>query len=582
MLNNILVYSFHTKDDYYTGKAEELKSALDRLGLPYRIDPVDIPEGKEWPDICRQKIGMIKDVCDANPDKKIFWIDVDCYLTNLPDYVKDFSADIIGYQRGFSTPDLIGYAGRSRFWEPCFWGINTSETARKFISDALEAEKTFEERATDDYFFEESWRKNFDSMSFQVIPSKTAARSEAVITEDTFFVFGASGNVAKFKGKVSQHQSLLPASAVPFKTRLKERVRTIAGVIVPDRLKPLVKRIIGAFLGRSLVENVGAISDKAFRIQVLSTAKNGDCDRLDELQSTIDNKGASRKKTDLLKLGRAMCDYREAPDGIVDPSPIKLGWWIDPAPGNFGDWLSPYIFKKIAGRGVEFVNPVRGTDEPHYLSVGSIGKFAKPSSTLMGVGVSRNDAFIDPESRVLSLRGPRTGFIVQSSGGTDPGVYGDPAILLPKLFLPGPVDKSGKVGLIRHFTHLPMELKLPSYVEEISIFASSPSDIEEFIRKLHEFDYVISSAMHGFIVCQAYGIPCALVTFEGGESSVHGDGLKYTDYFEGVGQPASSPVVLPRDLRDISLQNYVIDRPISSAQVESLYEVFNTELKVNA
>lgn len=579
MSDNILIYSFHTKDSYYTGKAEALASALEGLGLPYQIDAIDIPEGKEWPDICRQKIGMIKEVCDANPDKKIFWIDVDCYLLDLPRYVKEFSADIIGYQRGFSTPDLIGYAGRSRFWEPCFWGINTSKEARRFISDALEAEQAFQARATDDYFFEESWRKNCKAMSFQVIPSKTAARSDAVITGDSFFVFGASGNVAKFKGKVSQHESLLPASAVPFKVRLKGYARSVGSTIIPERLKPFVRRALVAVLRRSFLSSVPVVNDKAFRIQVLSAGKNGDRARLDAFQKSIDEQGASAAKSNLLKLGQAMCAYRESSDGTVAADPIKLGWWIDPAPGNFGDWLSPYIFTKISGRGVEFVNPVRGIQDQHYLSVGSIGKFAKPSSTLMGVGVSRNDALIDPGARVISLRGPRTGFIVRSSGGVDPGVYGDPALLLPKLFVPEPVAKTGKVGLIRHFTHLPLELNLPSNVEEVSIFASAPSEIEGFIRKLHEFDYVISSAMHGFIVCQAYGIPCALVTFEGGEGSVHGDGLKYADYFEGVGQPASAPVVLPRDLTSVQLGDYLIDRPISSAQVESLYDIFAAELK---
>jgi len=579
MTDDVLIYSFHTKDAYYTGKADELKAALGRLGLPYRIDAIDIPEGKEWPDICRQKIGMIKNVCDENPDKKIFWIDVDCYLFDLPDYVKNFSADIIGYQRGFSTPDLIGYAGRTRFWEPCFWGINTSKSARGFINDALEAEKAYQERATDDYFFEESWRKNGSSMSFQIIPSMTAARTEAVITDDSFFVFGASGNVAKFKGKVSQHTSLLPASAMPITTRVKQYGRAAGAALVPERLKPFIKRALSALLRRTLRENVSALTDRSFRIQVLSAAKNGDRKRLDGFEKSIAKQGASSSKRKLLQLGYAMCAYRESAEKALNDNPVKLGWWIDPAPGNFGDWLSPYIFQKISGRGVEFVSPVKGADDRYYLSIGSIGKFARPASTLMGVGVSRKDAIIDPDARVVSLRGPRTGAIVTASGGVDPGVYGDPAILLPKLFKPEGIIKTGRVGLVRHFTHLPLDLTLPEHVEEVSIFASSPDDIEGFITKLHEFDYVISSAMHGFIACQAYGIPCALVTFEGGENNVHGDGLKYADYFEGVGMHPVAPVLLPRDLRAVSIKEHIIDTTVPNEHVERLYDIFVAELK---
>lgn len=578
MIEDILVYSFHTNDDYYTDKANQLKAKLDSLGLPYRIDGIDIPEGKEWPDICREKIGMIKRVCDENPDKKIFWIDVDCYLIEFPKYVSQFSADIVGYQRGFSTPDTIGYAGRSRFWEPCFWGISTSSAARKFIEDAYLAEQSFSERATDDYFFEESWRKNGAFMSFQIIPSITAARTEEDIVAETFFVFGASGNVAKFKGKVSQHESLLPASAVPVRARLKRRLREVGATVVPDRFKPFVKRIVGALRRRSLGANAAVMADKALRMQVINAAKKGDSLRLNALQKVAEKGPGSDKRLHLMHLGRSMCTYRHSSTHAVEPNPLKLGWWIDPAPGNFGDWLAPYIFKGLTGRGVEYVNPVFGSDQSYYLAVGSIGKFATPTATLMGVGVSRKDAIVDPAARILSLRGPKTGAVVEASGGVDPGVYGDPAILLPRIFKPVSSSKSGKVGLIRHFTHLALDLKLPSYMEEVSVFASSPKDIETLITKLHEFDYVISSAMHGFIVCQSYGIPCGLVSFEGGEKLVHGDGVKYADYFEGVGLSPIAPHVVPADLRGIDLQNLVTDEAISSQKVDDLFHLFDTEL----
>ncbi|WP_029653238.1 polysaccharide pyruvyl transferase family protein [Marinobacter daepoensis] len=578
MNKDILIYSFHTNDDYYTGKANQLKARLDALGLPYRIDGIDIPEGKEWPDICREKIGMIKKVCDENPDKKVFWIDVDCYLIDLPDYVAEFSADIIGFQRGFSTPDMIGYAGRSRFWEPCFWGINTSRAAREFIDDAHAAEQAFSDRATDDYFFEESWRKNGSGMSFQIIPSITAARTEEAVVAETFFVFGASGNVAKFKGKVSQHSSLLPESAVPINARVKRRLKEVGAVVVPERFKPFVKRALGALKARSMSQNVTVLTEKSLRIQVIKAAKEGNASRLDSLGRFADKGSGSGQREKTIYLGKSMCAYRYSAQNEVDADPLKLGWWIDPAPGNFGDWLAPYIFRELTGRGVEYVNPRRGSSEYHYLAVGSIGKFATPTSILMGVGVSRKDAVVNPEARILSLRGPRTGAVVKASGGEDPEIYGDPAILLPRIFTPGATTKSGKVGLIRHFTHLGIDLKLPSYMEEISIFASSPKDVEAFIAKLHEFDYVISSAMHGFIVCQAYGIPCALVSFKGGESFVHGDGMKYKDYFEGVGLAPRSPDVIPTDLCSLELQNLVSKDAISSERVDILLDMYRTEL----
>ena len=120
---NSIIFSFYTKDKYYTQKAKELAESLDQLGLDYYLKAVEIPEGKEWPDICREKIGYIKEFYDANPTKKVFWIDVDCQLSYLPDLVKDFSADIIGFQRGFQVPLKIGYHYKKRFFEPCFVGF---------------------------------------------------------------------------------------------------------------------------------------------------------------------------------------------------------------------------------------------------------------------------------------------------------------------------------------------------------------------------------------------------------------------------------------------------------------------------
>jgi hypothetical protein len=206
-LSNIVVCSFHTSDEYYRGHAASLRKNLERLGVAYELEEIEKAPGEEWPDICRKKIGFLARVCDENPDKKVFWIDVDCALLELPTYVAGFTADIIGFQRGFGSPMRIGYAHRTRFWEPCFFGINTTPSARKFIHDAHLLEQSAQIRATDDYFFEESWRSNASRLSFQVIPS-IAVISKAPATPQgvsTFFSFGASGNVQAYKHKVKQH-----------------------------------------------------------------------------------------------------------------------------------------------------------------------------------------------------------------------------------------------------------------------------------------------------------------------------------------------------------------------------------------
>ena len=148
--DDIIFCSFYTDDAYYTMHGERLKSALTALGIQHEVGVIKKASDEKWIEICRKKIPFIYDICQRHPGKKVFWIDVDCNLSRLPEFVSGMGADIIGFQRGFSTPLRLGYHLRSRFWEPCFWGINSSTAARAFIQTAYEAERDLTVFATDD------------------------------------------------------------------------------------------------------------------------------------------------------------------------------------------------------------------------------------------------------------------------------------------------------------------------------------------------------------------------------------------------------------------------------------------------
>jgi hypothetical protein len=143
-IHNAIVCSFFTGDDYYRNHAARLQSNLEELGIAFELRQISKRDGEDWAAICRKKVGFIAEVCAANPDKKVFWIDVDCELFGIPDFILNSTADIVGFQRGFSTPAKIGYENRGRFWEPCFWGINTTSQARTMVKAAAD----FEARAT--------------------------------------------------------------------------------------------------------------------------------------------------------------------------------------------------------------------------------------------------------------------------------------------------------------------------------------------------------------------------------------------------------------------------------------------------
>lgn len=586
-MKDVIFYSFYTTDDYYAQKARELSQSMDRLGVEYFFEPIEIPEGKEWPDICRQKIKMLHDFYQTQNGKKVFWIDIDCDLNYLPEFLTNFSSDIIGFQRGFGTPLKIGYHYKARFWEPCLLGFNNTLNARKFLDDALSIEQSFNGRATDDYFFEEAWRKNARLMSFQVIPSlyiDIQGREIKDSNVEPFFRFGASGNVKEYVGQVIQHKvpwikrstqtCLTPKELLSkVKSKGKNKLKELYRAITPDQLQRWVLKFFN---------KIEDYPNAKFKMETLKYAKKGDWVSVRKIvEAGYGFRLLTPKQKDILELAYSFLHYANF-DKTKKYPPIYLAWWSNPEPGNMGDWLSPYIINKVSNRSVLFVNPqTKNIKESHYFSTGSIGKFTKPNSVVLGTGISARDAELNAKARYLFVRGPITRDRVLECGGECPEIYGDPAIILPLLYQPSEEVKAQKKNeylLVRHFTHKDIKVNLPANFDEESILVSSPKKIENFIDTLHQYRAVITSAMHCYILCQAYGIPVVLVTFEDLKNAVHGDGMKYQDYMLGAGVPVKEVEVISSDLHNLSVENIISNDKISREKMESLYQLLHVEL----
>uniref|UniRef100_UPI0018EF32C4 polysaccharide pyruvyl transferase family protein n=1 Tax=Paracoccus binzhouensis TaxID=2796149 RepID=UPI0018EF32C4 len=243
---------------------------------------------------------------------------------------------------------------------------------------------------------------------------------------------------------------------------------------------------------------------------------------------------------------RALLDHAEAGTGEALP----LLWWDKPYPGNYGDWLSPLILQQVTGRPVRFQRHDQIRPGPHLMAVGSIGRFARKSSILVGTGFSRADTEIAPDATYVSLRGPYSARLVAEAGGPRIERFGDPAAILPRLIpLTLPKRTNGRLALVRHFAHRRISLRLPEHMDEHSVLVSRRTEIEALIGTLLRYDAVLTSAMHVYITCQAYGIPVGLITFEGFEDAVSGDQMKYRDYAAGVGLPERLPQAIGPDLR---------------------------------
>jgi hypothetical protein len=565
---NVVVCSFYTADDYYRAHGERLAKNLEELGVKYVLREIEKKEGEDWADICRKKVPFLAEVCAENPDKKVFWMDVDCMILELPDYIFNTSADIVGFQRGYSSPLTIGYERRSRFWEPSFWGVNTSELARKMIAEAAELEKVSTVKATDDYFMEEAWKANCDNMTFQIIPSNAVVGmgTTSDSSRNAFFKFGASGNVADFKGKVEQHtanNSGLRKKALNFAKNLERKLPPKAS----NRIRLLADTLGITGKLTAVTSNPEFQKRKKMSDDLQLAAQAGQVEKFSQMKTMFEEKYLlTQAEINSITASKSFLYYASKPSSAA----INLAWWAKPFPGNFGDWLSPLIVSHYTDKKVIFQSPVRLAMKEHMIGLGSIGRFIKPNSVVVGTGISTDELTLAKGAKYVSVRGPVTARVVKESGGPAVESFGDPGVLISRIF---PVERSktnGRVALVRHFTHKPIPLTIDSNMDELDIFMSHPDEIKILVEALNAYDRVVTSAMHIFITCQSYGIPCALITFEGFEDSVHGNGIKYGDYAQGVGLDSINPQPVSLDFKRVDFENLTTDHKISQEKLDEV------------
>ena len=576
---DVVICSFYTPDAYYGGHAKELREQLDSLGIAHELLEIQKRPGEDWADVTRRKIGFIREICHKHPTKMVFWIDVDCRITHLPDFISNTTADLIGFQRSFGSPLQIGYHNRTRFWEPSFWGVNATEQGRKLVEDAYDLEQRAVIKATDDYFLEEAWRANARKLTFQLIPSTCIVKDRKLAepgSRDAFFVFGSSGNVAEFKDKVVQHGAGKKSGT---RKNLLKQAKKLEKAL-PDSIKKPLRRIADSagITGVLTAGKAKSIDPERSRMvgEMLGGGIKGDGELFTKAKAEFENKYiASFGEASIIEAAEAFLSYsaKESEDKV------RLAWWSKPFPGNFGDWLSPLLISSQTSANIRFQAPQTIATKKHIVSLGSIGRFIKNNSVVIGTGISQEEIKLSPKAKYISVRGPITAKVLKASGGPEVTAFGDPGIAISKVIKVKRGKTNGRIAFVRHFSHAPFPVQLPKNFDELSVLMSRPEDITKFVKKLNQYDAVVTSAMHVMITCQSYGIPCALVTFEGHEENVHGTGIKYEDYALGAGVEVMNPSVVPLDLRKFKYQKLIRDIKVSEAKKQEVLEHIRLGLK---
>lgn len=221
-----------------------------------------------------------------------------------------------------------------------------------------------------------------------------------------------------------------------------------------------------------------------------------------------------------------------------DMPTVPLYWFT--AIENWGDLVGPYLVKKITG--AEPI-PAYSSKRPHLLAVGSILARSTGASRVWGAGfISENETLTCSPSQIAAVRGLHSLRMVEQFGFSAPEVVGDPALLMPRFYLPMPMSKHTRIGLIPHYAELTMfrDVQLPPGVRIIDV----RKGVEAFVDDLCSCEVVLSSSLHGLIAADAYSIPNLWIEFSG---KVIGGGFKFNDYYSSLDEPDTSPHIVAPD-----------------------------------
>ncbi len=224
-----------------------------------------------------------------------------------------------------------------------------------------------------------------------------------------------------------------------------------------------------------------------------------------------------------------------------------IQWGNKITPRNFGDDLNFYLISELSGKKVITISNIFHSRKMlSLMCVGSLLEYCYDSVTVWGSGSMYGDVnrFQDKPLDVRAVRGPLSRKYLLSLNVPCPAVYGDPALLLPKIYRPHHVEKKWRIGIIPHISDLNNSTMINFKREnpEVAIIKLNKYDVwTDVIDEIVACDIILSSSLHGLIISDAYDVPNVWIKLS---DKVEGNGFKFKDYFLSVDRNIESPVTI--------------------------------------
>lgn len=216
---------------------------------------------------------------------------------------------------------------------------------------------------------------------------------------------------------------------------------------------------------------------------------------------------------------------------------LRLSWvWTTSThqDANLGDALSAVIVSAISR--LPIIRTAFNSGVERLAAVGTIGHALHSGKVhLWGTGfdMARDQAGAltgyqipdDTDLVVHAVRGRETADALRARGLTVPEAYGDPVWFLPRIF-PETGEKTHELGVIVHISELDTptaescvraaieRYRLPpEFAERIRIIntytPATLSGLRDKVAEITSCRRILSTSLHGLVISETYGIPCA-------------------------------------------------------------------------
>lgn len=248
---------------------------------------------------------------------------------------------------------------------------------------------------------------------------------------------------------------------------------------------------------------------------------------------------------------------------------VNLNYWKEDK--NLGDLLSKVVVEyMLSKKELSLEKSINNRKRKHLYAVGSVLTAGIQDATVWGSGILNAKLSYRLRKRKLDIRlvrGPITRTILLDYLNKCPEKYGDPALLMPEIYMPIQIEKKYKYGLILHKDYLTEE----DIEKDVLIINIKTNNFKQFIDKLVQVEIIISSSLHGIILAEAYGIKAILL-------KPQIDYLKYYDYYYSTKRfdfPIALTVKEAKKINPVAIPNF--EKIIKDIKETFPYDIFYYE-----